>query len=213
MERRQRSHDVGEGRVFATRGDHHPRHAVVVDGGHDEDSEVPARDGGEPVEVEAPANLRVHLEAQTEDEPVVGEHHEIGDVVAQRSHPRRGDDHGAARRVASPHPREPAAVPIVGQSRGFAGALVPRQHPRNERPVLRHITPAHARELGRVRAEHLQRSTQSGELHELEVALDHGVFADVRGGWHRALGPPRPTTRSEMFAAVPTSEDLDFLGC
>ena len=100
------------------------------------------------------------------------------DVVAQRFHPRRGNDNGAARRVASPHPREPAAVPIVGQSRGFAGALVPRQHPRNERPVLRDHPPAHARELGRVRAEHLQRSTQSGELHELEVALDHGVFAD-----------------------------------
>ena len=101
--------------VRGRRRDEYAR-GVVVPGGHDETSDVSLRERVESLVVEDLAHLRVHLEAQAEDEPVVGERDERGLVVAERAGLGARNHHRAPVGVAAPHGGE-----TMGVGGGFVG--------------------------------------------------------------------------------------------
>ena len=188
VEQRYSARDFREGRIYPAACDEDPRACVAVVNARDhEQPQVSARDGREAVEVEDPANLGICLEPQTQHEPVVGEHDELIQMVPERSIERRGDDDGAALRIPCPHPRERrrclrvvVVIVRVRQSRVVSGGDVSREHARDEGSVFGHGPPRDARELRRIRRVNLEGHAEPGEFHELEVALHHGVLADVR---------------------------------
>ena len=151
--------------------------------GHHEAAQVSFAEGREPVQVERAAHLGVHLEPQTQDEPVVVQQDQGRLVRAQRAgrDARRGND-GGLPRVAAEDARFGARLDVedggVLALEGLRG-----EHAPHERAVLGDRDAVHAGELRGVHSEHLH-GTGAGQLEVLQARVDDGELA--REGRHRA---------------------------